>query len=236
MTTVDLSRQSLKHLPEQAVREMPEVAALIAPNNYLTAFCLGPPALPSLVIIDLSCNNLAEFPSLEGAPQCRQLYLGHNCIASLESIPPLPCLRALELQHNRLSCLPAFADSKALETLCLSCNLIETIADGTSFGTLQQLGLFGNALTNLDAVVALVGRCAALQRVVLGANPCTPVALPGVPCAPCAPAHQWRRRVIDAGPNLRWLDGDYISSQERQPPPAAAALHISTRVMQQLAA
>lgn len=218
-TTCDLRRRALAELDEATLRAQlaPGAVRLALSNNYLPAFAIGAPAFLSLTAIDLTCNELHGMPALGGAPQCAQLWLGHNRIASMAPPAPLPALRELDLQHNQLVALLPLPLSPCLERLGCSCNRIARIEEGACYPRLQQLGLFGNALANLDPLEALLARSPALRRLAAGASPCTPAGLPDV--ARSAEQRAWRSRLLRAQPRLRWLDGELVGGSERRAAP-----------------
>jgi hypothetical protein len=210
-----LSRQSLRTLDEAEVRaQLPEPASSITlSNNYLAAFSLLGPALPTLTSLDLTCNELCQLPQLDAARGLRRLCLGHNRIGDLNVPLLLPCLVELDLQHNQLAVLSPLAGCPALKRLSLSCNPIARVSADARFPRLQRLGMFGHALPDLDPLEGLIAGSPELRRLTVAGGACTPAAGPDVPHSP--EQQQWRLRLLRAQPSIRWLDCEYVDAKTR---------------------
>jgi len=137
------------------------LSTLIAKNNHITNE--GLPIffnLHSLKVLNLSGNNLSEFPhQLLQADSLEYLYLGNNNIPDIPSeICVLQRLKTLCLGGNKVREVPtSVGDLHNLQGLILSDNLLETLPSSiANLGKLKSLLLHKNRLRTLPTdIIAL---------------------------------------------------------------------------------
>ncbi|XP_068582163.1 dynein axonemal assembly factor 11 isoform X2 [Cebidichthys violaceus] len=110
-------------------------------------------------------------------------------------------LRILYLQSNLISRIENVGRLKKLQYLNLALNNIEVIENLEGCESLQKLDLTVNFVGRLSSVVSLQ-RCVLLTELFLVGNP-------------CAQFQGYRQYVVNALPQLKWLDGTEISRSER---------------------
>eukprot|EP00755_Sulcionema_specki_P014048 Sspe_Gene.55654::Locus_30598_Transcript_1_1_Confidence_1.000_Length_2622::g.55654::m.55654 len=153
LRSLDLTRNALREIPQEAVNGLSDLKEIIADNNRITSFEPSA-ALRGLVNLSLIDNSIRHLPSyrclvnlqtlslegnkleslkpLDGLPQLTTLNAARNRIKSLEGITKLPRLSDLHLGHNQLTSLAGLEVLTALEDLDLSYNRITDIPHRTS--------------------------------------------------------------------------------------------------------
>ncbi|XP_006863546.1 PREDICTED: platelet glycoprotein Ib alpha chain [Chrysochloris asiatica] len=116
--------------------KLPQLETLVLSHNQLKSLPPLGQALPNLIILDVSFNNLASVsPSvLDGLSQLQQLDLRGNGLRDLSSglLAPTPKLQKLNLANNKLAKLPpGLLDGlDDLDTLYLQENWLHTVPKG----------------------------------------------------------------------------------------------------------
>lgn len=103
---------------------------------------------PSLIILDLSENELQSLDGVGGLEKLHQLYANSNAISQIDNLPTLSSLEILSLSCNRIASLAGMQRQPALEVLNLSDNALESIAGLPSLPSLQSLRLAGNPVAS----------------------------------------------------------------------------------------
>jgi Leucine-rich repeat (LRR) protein len=119
------------------------ICSSLLPNRYNS--------LKKLHRLDLSKNNLTDFPKLKGCKKLKELSLRENQLTLENLNTDCENLEVLELQNNQITHVPAsIARFANLKRLVLNFNQIESM-DGklAQLNKLEQLGLYSNQLTAL---------------------------------------------------------------------------------------
>ncbi|XP_075225032.1 uncharacterized protein LOC142326424 isoform X2 [Lycorma delicatula] len=142
-------------------------------RNYLTSLKdLSNINLPSLKLLDVSCNRISSLRGLQNCCNLEELYAAHNGLFSLESIMPvkkLHKLRAISLNYNlvvenhhyrlfliyHLTHLEVHLDGKCLvnvKVLDLEYNSITCLKGMASLPSLKVLNLGWNRVSTFDVI------------------------------------------------------------------------------------
>lgn len=158
-------------------------------------------------------RDLAPLACLGGC--LRSLYIADNCLSSCESLPRLPLLELLDISGNAITALRGVsAAAPALETLLAARNPIAAVsaAELAPLSCLTSLDLSHARLEEEEDLLPAVRACAAtLRTLVLTGNKFV------------ARARHYRRRVVHALPELRFLDECPVFPEERERVDAFAA-------------
>lgn len=120
---------------------------------------------------DFSYNHLKTIDcSLEFVSNLQELNLSHNQIVSVDAIKWLPNLKKLNLSFNSLIHIPQSIVSRRLQTLILTNNFIEDLANLPKLEALNELNLSENCLLDHASLVP-IGSLIALQHLQLHGNP-----------------------------------------------------------------
>mmetsp|Transcript_17766 Transcript_17766/g.54954 ORF Transcript_17766/g.54954 Transcript_17766/m.54954 type:complete len:637 (+) Transcript_17766:92-2002(+) len=207
---LDLSRQQLHQLPT-ALGDREGVQVALISENRLTSFQAPNSWLATLLVLDLSANQLTAFPNLAGCRSLRCLALTSNRLTAVGPAGAVcPQLAELRLAGNRLSGLRGLHEFPNLVRLDLAANRI------TGLGPLRPLaaqsGLRALALAG-NPVVVLRGLPALLANLLPQLQACD---VPGLTCG----VHRYRRCGTPAFFCAEW----YRKEVERHP---AAFSHIA---------
>ncbi|EFC46632.1 leucine rich repeat domain-containing protein [Naegleria gruberi] len=157
------------------------------PTNEITL--MGRKVLTSsLVKLNLSCNDITEFPPLKELVNLRELMLSNNKITEMNNPDLQYCknLRRLDLKINRINKIQYLplpednATSNKLEYLSLSSNQISEIPEEEirKCGNIKHLGFYGNLITTpLETLLDFISQFCqqSLSELWLQSNPITPV-------------------------------------------------------------
>lgn len=152
LVKLDLSNNKLTSLPVE-ICSMKSLRQLDCTSNQLEDV---PPELAGMVSLEqlfLRHNKLCHLPELPSCKLLKELYVGNNRIASLESkhLKHLSSLSLLELRDNKLSTLPdEITLLQGLERLDLSNNSITSLPVALgNLPNLKSLTLDGNPLRTI---------------------------------------------------------------------------------------
>jgi Leucine-rich repeat (LRR) protein len=146
------SNCGLSELPDQ-MKNLPRLKILICDNNNLTQI----PFLAQLVTFHCSFNKLKVFPFLSNT--LIDIDLSWNEIIEFPSAFSFPVLTDLDLSHNLISSFPESFSFPCLSSLKLSCNPIKgTIPDSDKLEFLETVELVETSIifSNLKAKEILV--------------------------------------------------------------------------------
>jgi Leucine-rich repeat (LRR) protein len=127
----------------------------LSPNKTVKTLVIGSNRLPkrygafkALHRLDLSRNNLTDFPNIRGCKKLKELSLRENLLMLENLKAHSTTLEVLELQKNKIKVVPAaIAQFPNLKRLVFNYNPIESVSD--KLGTLQrleQVGFYSNQL------------------------------------------------------------------------------------------
>ncbi|CAM9744081.1 unnamed protein product, partial [Phaeothamnion confervicola] len=133
------------------------------------------------------------------------LSLSNNAVSSLNHFTSLTGLVELNLNFNALINLRGLERCGGLRRLYLSNNLLATdaLAALAAFAELRTLCLFRNRLENLPEALGAFRRLVKLREVDLDGNP-------------CARCEGYRPTVVRALSRLEELDGESVTSLDRE--------------------
>ena len=140
----------------------------------------------SLVKLNMSCNDITEFPPLKELVNLRELILSNNKITEMVSdLQYCKNLVRLDLKINRIKkiqYLPLPTDdsnSNKLQYISFSSNQIGEIPEEEikKCGTVKHLGFYGNLITMpLESLLDFISQhCKCLYELWLQSNPITPI-------------------------------------------------------------
>lgn len=154
LRTLNLSDNHISSIPED-FKFPGNLSTLFLHNNKFTTFSFttfSTGALASIRLVDLSLNQLTDFPDkCYLAQDLIRLNLRDNNIHTLKGVKLPVSLRALNLDNNSISSLRYGGRelSKCLE-LSLSDNRLEGVPDRLFKGSLVYLDLSGNPINDWD--------------------------------------------------------------------------------------
>jgi hypothetical protein len=147
---------------------------------------------------------LAELavPNAKYIKNCTELYLANKGITELDGFEPFTNLETLWINGNKLEFLDDLDGCMRLQHLYAQDNRLNTL-DGSipSLKHLRTLVLSNNALSNLEAVLAVLVNFPHLETLDLSDNP-------------VAEEDRYRARVLKALPQLHSLDGLRVKATE----------------------
>ncbi|MBC1239955.1 COR domain-containing protein [Nostoc sp. 2RC] len=157
---LDLSRNQLKTLPEEALASLQQITSLDLSFNQLTTLPEALASLQQLTSLNLSRNQLKTLPeAITRLQQLTYLNLSRNQLKTLpEALTSLQQLTSLDLSCTGLTTMPeAIANLQQLTSLNLSYNQLKTLPEViTSLQQLTSLNLRCTGLTTLpEALVHL---------------------------------------------------------------------------------
>ncbi|MFM8911497.1 MAG: leucine-rich repeat domain-containing protein [Flammeovirgaceae bacterium] len=105
--------------------------------------------------LDLSRNNLTDFPNIKGCKKLKELSLRDNQLTLEYLRSRSATLEVLELQKNKITAVPpTIAQFPNLKRLVFNYNPIETVSDQLAKLThLEQLGFYSNQLKQVPEAV-----------------------------------------------------------------------------------
>ncbi len=161
---LDLRRNRLKSLPEW-IGTLGLRSLNLSGNRLNTATELA--SCTQLRVLDLSANALSDTTDLfDNMTELRSLNLAFNALVHF-ALPPLENLEHLNLSSNFLRELdPSISALRALLSLDLSNNQIETISATQGFENLDRFDLSSNTLEQLH-----LGGCDMLESLTIDDNP-----------------------------------------------------------------
>ncbi len=127
----------------------------LAPNKTVKTLVVGSTRLPkrygafkALHRLDLSRNNLTDFPNMKGCKKLKELSLRENLLTLEDLNARSSILEVLELQKNKIRVVPAaIAQFPNLKRLVFNYNPIESVSDKMSrLQRLEQVGFYSNQL------------------------------------------------------------------------------------------
>jgi internalin A len=137
----------------------------LARNKSIHTLVIGSPHLPKnyrafkvLHRLDLSRNNLTDFPMIRGCKKLKELSLRDNRLTLENQKAKSTTLEVLELQKNQIKAVPAsIAQFPNLKRLVLNYNAIERVTEKLALLTkLEQVGFYSNQLKEVpDALYNL---------------------------------------------------------------------------------
>lgn len=140
------------------------------------------------------------------------LSLSSNRLTSLEDFHHLPNLLELNLNFNGITSVEGLR-CPGLRRLCLSSNRLTSVSGLEGFPRISSLCLYRNYLTDLPATLSTLRRLHKIRELDLDGNP-------------CARLLGYRHHVVRALPRIELLDGDAITSLDRD----LSALHFAESV------
>eukprot|EP00406_Dinophysis_acuminata_P072483 CAMPEP_0179243266 /NCGR_PEP_ID=MMETSP0797-20121207/17448_1 /TAXON_ID=47934 /ORGANISM="Dinophysis acuminata, Strain DAEP01" /LENGTH=320 /DNA_ID=CAMNT_0020950735 /DNA_START=73 /DNA_END=1035 /DNA_ORIENTATION=+ len=211
------------------VSRLPQLQSLHLDSNEIkSAECLVDAELPGCQSIDLSNNSLEALPPLGALGRLRFLRLAGNQIASAEGFGCSPPLEELDLQGNQLTGLRGLGPLGCLRSLDLSGNQLATL-EGLDAESLTVLNISKNQLATLEHMsgvpmcedldageneLAAPAEADSLPSEVLRLSTDTPklkvLTLAGNPVG------DMRAEIICCLPNLRELNGEAVTDEDRQ--------------------
>ena len=207
VTELNISGNYIQNL--RFIGHMPRLIKLYAGNNRIESLVSeeerGLRVLQSLDTLDLSYNNIQSLAGLSEAktPALRVLILTHNKIVRLEIPESLKSLRELEASSNSIRQIDptSFPPGLSLQYVGLEKNRIKSLSNFTNLTKLQSLKLTTNRL-QYGEEVEKIKELPYLKDLVLANNP-------------LCKKQPYRLNVIRRLQNLRFLDGQEITSEER---------------------
>ncbi|MFM8738954.1 MAG: leucine-rich repeat domain-containing protein, partial [Cytophagales bacterium] len=130
----------------------------LATNKTVKALVIGSNRLPRhyralkvLHRLDLSRNNLTDFPNIKGCKKLKELSLCDNELTLEKLRAESATLEVLELQKNKIRVVPsAIAQFPNLKRLVFNYNPIESVSDKMSMlQRLEQVGFYSNQLSQV---------------------------------------------------------------------------------------
>jgi Leucine-rich repeat (LRR) protein len=130
----------------------------LATNKTVKTLVIGSNRLPrhyrafkALHRLDLSRNNLADFPNIKGCKKLKELSLRENMLTLENLNARSTILEVLELQKNKIRQVPsAIAQFPNLKRLVFNYNPIESVSDKMSMlQRLEQVGFYSNQLSQV---------------------------------------------------------------------------------------
>jgi hypothetical protein len=192
------------------------------PADQITVIDLGqnylpdPPSLrgfSSLVLLNLSANEMTSAPVLDGCPRLESLILANNLIKELPAATVLSwpaSLTNLNLKMNQITSLAALEPvARNLVTLSVSSNRIASIAGMPALPRLQALFIHSNQVAEPPEVVmaAIAGLAPGLQE--LGVR-----FIHGVGSSVVDP--NWLEMATRALQAIKWVDGTFVTAAQRR--------------------
>jgi hypothetical protein len=154
LVSLDISNNRMKYISED-ICLLPQLRTLIARNNSLEVESIPKDfgLLRSLMVLNLSGNNLAEIPmQFTELLDLKCLYLGANRISNVpKEVRNLQRLEILYLGGNALQSIPSEVGlMQSLVSLVLCDNRLESLPSSlVSLANLQSLSLHNNRISTL---------------------------------------------------------------------------------------
>ena len=179
-------------------------------------------------VLYLHNKGFTKIRDLDPFINVKALWLNNNALTKIENIDKLAALTCLYLQENFLEHMTGLGALASLETLILSHNYIEKIEDLAGCTSLTTLELDHNNLTDAKSLAGLA-ECPSLQVLNLSHNSITGedildvlkelkqlrvLKLEGNPAV--RQITNYRRRLINLLPELRFLDDSPVSDRDRR--------------------
>lgn len=153
--------------------------------------------------IDLDYNLLKDLDGLDKFPNLKSATLRHNNIKSTKKCGLMTELRSLNLDYNDITKLPDIENLTVLEDLSLNCNPdLSSVNELTSLENLTNLSLDCTAIEKCKDI-ELLSQLSTLTSLSLVSTPLSSI-------------ENYRQEVLISIPQLKTLDGDEISFEERK--------------------
>eukprot|EP00878_Enallax_costatus_P026031 GHUV01027903.1.p1 GENE.GHUV01027903.1~~GHUV01027903.1.p1 ORF type:complete len:599 (+),score=189.93 GHUV01027903.1:562-2358(+) len=193
LASLSCSNCSIPALPDALGVQQPNLTAVNASGNHLTAVPTGLRAASSLAVLNLGRNQLTDISAVAGLQSLKELDVSYNKLQALpESVGNLPRLSVLDAKNNQISGLPAALGTATallelklgfnritelsgsmgmlvnLKTLDLRNNLLQALPDTLCGLQLVLLDLTNNSLSRLPPAL---GHMTSLRSLPLDGNP-----------------------------------------------------------------
>ncbi|XP_035662365.1 protein phosphatase 1 regulatory subunit SDS22-like [Branchiostoma floridae] len=167
---VDVSLNELQSLQHKELLPFSRLYALDASLNRITTFT-GVEALPNLVTLNLSHNNIKVVDGLEHSQHLQELHLEMNAITDISTMPILYNLTILRLNSNQLTSLEGIQSLSRLKELHVQKNHLTDLFPLVSSLGLVVLNAADNHLQSLSDTVDVLRGLKRLHELYLMGNP-----------------------------------------------------------------
>ncbi|XP_066274140.1 leucine-rich repeat and coiled-coil domain-containing protein 1-like [Branchiostoma lanceolatum] len=167
---VDVSLNELQSLHHKELLPFSRLYALDASLNRITTF-KGVEALPNLVTLNLSHNNIKVVDGLEHSQHLQELHLEMNAITDISRMPILYNLTILRLNSNQLTSLEGIQSLSRLKELHVQKNHLTDLFPLVSSLGLVVLHAAENHLQSLSDTVDVLRGLKRLHELHLTGNP-----------------------------------------------------------------
>lgn len=179
-------------------------------------------------VLYLHNKGFSKIRELDAFVNVKALWLNNNALTVIENLDSLTSLSCLYLQENFIERITGLTALASLETLILSHNYIESIEGLAGCTSLTTLDLDHNNLTSAESLAGLA-ECPSLQVLNLAHNSIAGegvldalkdlkqlrvLRLEGNPVV--RQTSNYRRRLINLLPELRFLDDAPVSDRDRR--------------------